>query len=157
MGRHPIENPHPETLARRARSRRLPNRQGKLTDHERNIAAALVTDSPGPITDIQEQALAVALRRTPAAIKTLIESARANFAAKAGRYVDIHSEATEAALKSGTVTGLQTALSGSQWAIERIAQDGARVVDKAAQQDVGQKIVIGIQMGGISPSVMDAK
>lgn len=129
------------------------NRKGPISLHERSAVASIVMDHPGPISAKQEQALAVTLRRTPAAVKALIEEARENFAAKASRYVEIHAQATEDALKNGTVAGLDTALRGSQWAIERIAQDGARIVDKAAQQDGGQKIVIGIQMGGITPSI----
>jgi len=130
------------------------NRKGPITMHERDAVAAIVMDFPGPLSATQEQALGVTLRRTPAAVKLLIEEAREKFASKAGRYVEIHAEATEAALKTGSVAGFDTALRSSQWAIERMSQDGARIVDKATAQEGGQKIVIGIQMGGITPPVV---
>lgn len=156
-------NPNADGTFVRQRPRRVKparhNRQGPTTDNEKDLVAAFVMDQPGTITDDQENALAVALKRTPGVIKKLIQDARHNFAAKAGRYVEIHAEATEKALSSGTVNGLETALKGSQWAIERIAEDGARVVDKATEAPAGAKIVLGIQMGGITTPgvVVDAK
>ena len=69
------------------------------------------------------------LRRSPEMVKDLIQDARVTFAKRAPRYVDIHLRATEKALASGTANGLDDGAPGSQWAIERIAQDGARVID----------------------------
>jgi hypothetical protein len=129
-------------------------RRGPITMNEKDAVAAIVMDQPGPISAQQEKALAVTLRRSPAAVKALIEEAREHFAAKAGRYVEIHAQGVEDALKNGTVAGLDVALKGSQWAIERIAQDGSRIVDKAADTNTGTKIVIGVQMGGITPPVV---
>ena len=134
-------------------NRYTPRRRGPITGNEQDLVAAFVMDQPGPISDKQERALTVALRRSPEAIKALIADARERFTAKAGRYVDIHAQATEDALKNGTVGGLETALKGSQWAIERISQDGARLVDKAADTNTGTKIIVGIQMGGITPTI----
>lgn len=133
------------------RKHAAPNRQGPLSAQEHAIVAAFVEEQPGPVTTQQANDLAAAMRRTPAAVKRMIEEARADFASKAGRYVTIHAEATEAALKSGTVTGLDTALRGAQWAIERMAADGARVIDKPSAGSGGSKILIGIQVGGIGP------
>ena len=75
---------------------------------------------------------------------------------RAPRYVDIHLRATEKALASGTAAGLDTALRSSQWAIERIAQDDARVIDppKAAASSAG-RILIGVEVGAINRSVTE--
>ncbi len=125
-------------------------RQGSVTQAERDLVSAFVLDQPGPITPKQERALTAALRRTPETVKGLIEDARLEFAGHAGRYVEVHAKAVDDALASGTVTGLDTAIRGSQWAIEKISSDGARVVDKAAGgESGGTKILIGIQVGGV--------
>jgi hypothetical protein len=129
-----------------------PGKRGPVTLHEKEAVASIVMDHPGPLSEIEAQALAVAFRRSPDTIKGLIDDARATFAAKAGRYVEIHAQATEDALKTGE---LDTALKGSQWAIERIAQDGSRVVDKTTDQTGGTKIILGISMGGISPRITE--
>jgi len=158
-GRPPKPRADGTFLPKRHRKVKPPmhNRQGPVTQNEKDLVAAYVMDQPSAVTPDQENALAVALKRTPLVVKRLIQDARQNFAAKAGRYVEVHMEATEKALQAGTVTGLDVALRGSQWAIERIAEDGARVVDKATEQNAGTKIVLGIQMGGIAPTVIEAK
>jgi hypothetical protein len=120
------------------------------------MVARFVMDQAQPITPVQERAMARMLRRSPETVRDLIQDARATFATRAPRYVDIHLRATEKALASGTVNGLETALRSSQWAIERIAQDGARVIDppKAAASS-GPRIVIGVEVGLIKRPVTD--
>ncbi len=130
-----------------------PKRTGPLAKEEYDLVAQFVTDQPNA-TPQQTNDLAAAIRRTPAAVKKMIEVARDNFASKAERYVDIHAAATEAALASGTATGLDTAMRGAQWAIERMTADGVRVIDKPAGGGAGgAKILIGIQVGGIGTPV----
>lgn len=126
-------------------------RVGSLTLAEKNVVAALVSDSPREISPNQVTALAKALRRSKSAIKSAIEDAQAEFHGSAGRYVEIHQQATEAALKNGSVAGLEAAMKGSQWAIERIAHDGARIVEAKGgeTQAAGPRVLIGIKVGGL--------
>jgi hypothetical protein len=123
---------------------------------ERDMVARFVMDQDQPITPVQERAMARMLRRSPEVIRDLIQDARVTFATRAPRYVDIHLRATEEALASGTVTGLDTALKASQWAIERIAADGARVIDPTkAVASSGPRIVIGVEVGLIKQAVTE--
>ena len=62
----------------------------------------------------------------------------------------------EKALASGTANGLETALRGSQWAIERIAQDGARVIDPPnGAPSSGPRILVDVAVGGIEPAMTE--
>jgi hypothetical protein len=123
---------------------------------ERDMIARFVMDQAQPITPVQERAMARMLRRAPEVVKDLIQDARVTFAKRAPRYVDIHLRATEKALASGTMNGLETALRGSQWAIERIAQDGARVIDPPnAAASSAPRIIIGVEVGAIKRGVTE--
>ena len=96
----------------------LHRRTGGPSVAEQNLVTALVLDSPTEVKPSQVTALAKALRRSPAAIKGMIEKAQESFRSKAQRYVDVHMEATELALAGGTVAGLEVAQKGAQWALE---------------------------------------
>ena len=119
----------PVTWPRSRQSSTRSRRTDPVSPIEREMVAKLVLDQAQPITPVQERAMARMLRRSPEVVKELIPGARVTFATRAPRYVDIHLRATEKALASGTAAGLDTALRSSQWAIERIAQDDARVID----------------------------
>lgn len=125
-------------------------RQGSITKAEKALIAQVVMDSPAEITPRQVNALATATRRSRQAIKKCIEDARDNFAASAGDYVEIHKEATMAALLKGDN---EQALKGSQWALTNISAEGARVVEKTVVAPSGSKIQIGIKLGGIKPAL----
>jgi hypothetical protein len=129
-------------------------KQGKPTDAEKAVVAAVVLDSPAEVTPQQVSALATALNRTPAAIKKLVQDARTMLVSSAGDYVAIHKLATEAALRAGDPKSLDVAIKASQWAIQNISADGARVVDKASTEPQGQRIFIGIKMGGMEKAVV---
>ncbi len=121
----------------------------KPSDAEKAVVAAVVLDSPAEVTPQQVTALATALNRTPAAIKKLVQEARTMLVSSAGDYVKIHKRATELALQNGDAKSLDVAIKASQWAIANISADGARVVDKASTEPQGQRIFIGIKMGGM--------
>lgn len=128
-------------------------RIGGPSDAEKNLVAAVVIDNPGEITGKQVAGLAKALRRSPAAIKSMIEDAREKFQGNAGRYVDIHMQATEAALRRGSDRSLETATKAAQWAVERSSGQGVRVIDpKVAAGEAGPagpRIMIGIKIGSV--------
>lgn len=122
-------------------------RSGALTKADKELVARVVLDHPCEVAPQQVNSLAKALRRSRTAIKQAVEEARENFVESAGRYVEIHRAATEQALSDGDN---ETALKGSQWAIAHISHDGARVVEKESSEPSGNRIMIGIRVGGVN-------
>lgn len=126
-------------------------RKGKVSEAERALVAQFVADQPAAITTAQVAALAKLTRRSKEVIQGLIADAREGFLAAAPRYAEIHKQATEAALAAGSVGGLEVALKGSQWALERATYDGMGVIEKAkgGGGDSGPRILIGIRVGAV--------
>jgi hypothetical protein len=120
----------------------------KPTDAEKALVAQVVLESPLAITDSQIGSLARGLRRSKESIKALIEEARENFVCSSQRYVDIHKEAMEQALKNGDAKSLEVASKGSAWAITNISAEGTRLIDKGKEENSGVKIMIGLKVGG---------
>ncbi len=133
------------------RNRRL----GRTTLPEQDLVAALVLDQPQPMTEQQIGNLSRVLRRSKEAIRDMVDHARENFVTRAERYVDVHAEATEAALKAGDPKSLEVATRSSQWALEHISADGARIVEKSATQGSGVKILIGVKIGGMNAPTLE--
>lgn len=129
--------------------KRATKRLGGTTQAEANLVAALVADQPREMTNQQVSSLAKVLRRSKDTTKALIEDARADFASKAPRYVEIHAQATEQALANGDAKSLEVAAKASQWAIAAMSQDGIRVVEKAEAGPTGMRIMVGVSMGGV--------
>lgn len=127
-------------------ARRDPKRRGAVTGAEKAMVKQFVGDLKEPATKAQVRALATLTRRTPLAIKRMIEEARQQFIGKARRYVEIHGEAVEEALQTGD---LEQAIKGSQWAITNLSAEGVRIVDKPNADAGGTKVMIGVQIGGI--------
>jgi hypothetical protein len=134
---------------KRTKTAAIGKRQGGVTDVERQTIKALVLDQPTEITPVQIKALATGLRRTPEAIKALIAEAREDFAAAAIEYVDIHKQAVMAALANGDSKSLEVARKGAAWAMTNIAAEGERVVERPDNGPQGNRIIIGVQIGGI--------
>lgn len=118
---------------------------------DKDLIANLVLQQGGELSATQIRALALATKHTRAAIKRLIETARDDFVASAGRYVEIHKQATEGALAEGDH---EQALKGSQWAMEKISGEGVRIVEKENTNATGSRIMIGIRVGGIDDPVV---
>lgn len=156
---------------------KTPNRF--IEDHHLRRASSLTRDTPLTKEEFAEKLLKVEawiqgqtelsrageyrvareLGLTRPELKALIERAKFNFAAKAERYVEAHAESVEAGLKLGNAAGLRMAAEASQWAMEHMALDGARVVDPPVKVEDhgGPKILIGVQVGGINqqPTTID--
>jgi hypothetical protein len=87
-------------------------------------------------------------------VRTIIDRARYKLAAHAEKYVAAHMESVEQAIvmgiKDGNANALGVAQRGAEWALERIGQGNARVLDVSkATGSVGPQIVIGIAVGGV--------
>ena len=139
----------PSPLAEAVKRRSNPGRKvARITKKERGIIEAVVSDSEQELTRKQVECLAITLRRDPKTIKALVAEARLKFAEQANRYVEIHHQAVEDALKHGTAEALEVAVKGSQWAIEHMSVEGESILEKAQHNDSGAKIMIGVVIGG---------
>ena len=123
-------------------------RGGSVTSREKELVAQFVMDQPAEVTPTQERALARVLRRSPAVIKTLVAEARENFVAGAGRYVEVHMQATEQALANGDPKSLEVAARSAQWALTNISAEGERIVEKPEASGGGPRVMVGIKFGG---------
>jgi len=103
-----------------------------------------------PVSTEQITALTKVLSRSRASIKKMVEEAREEFVESAGEYVQIHKEATIKALADGDN---ETAAKAAQWAMTNMSFDGARIVDKPTVEPTGTKIMIGVRLGGMNPTV----
>jgi hypothetical protein len=95
-------------------------RVGPLSDAEKTIVEQFASDQPCEVTQEQIKTLAKLMRRSPKAIREHLECAREAFACHAQTYVEIHREATERALASGTSQGLEVARRACEWAMENL-------------------------------------
>jgi len=84
-------------------------------------------------------------------VRKLVEEAKESFVESAVDYVRIHKQATDAALASGTVAGLEVAVGASQWAMENLSAEGARIIDRAAGKGSGGPVInVGVKIGGMN-------
>jgi hypothetical protein len=125
-------------------------RTGKVTEPEKALVKQFVLDHPGPLDKKQVKALATLTRRSVEQVQGVIEEAAVEFAEAAKDYVWIHKNATADAYSTGD---FETAIKGSQWAMEKIGKGNARVIEpaKGASDGGGTKILIGIKLGGMNP------
>lgn len=118
------------------------------------LVAQLVLDQPAEMSVSQVNALARTLRRSKDVVREMVERARENFVANAEDYVAIHKRAVDAALEDGDN---ETAMKGSQWAMQNISEQGVRVIEKAAEGPSGPRILVGIRIGGIDQPAVTVK
>jgi hypothetical protein len=136
-------------LPKPKRKRKLPKRTGVITKVEKDLIARVVADQSSEMTERQINALAVVTRRSKALVKKAVEEAHETFVDRSKRYVDIHLATVEQAFAKGTDKGLEVAQKGSQWAIENISEQGARIVEKKSDDtSTGTRIMIGVALGG---------
>lgn len=123
-----------------------------------NIVQSLVDRKKGLVTVKEVTALAQVTGTPKLDILRLIEEAKEKFSGAAVEYVDLHKQATQMALANGDAKSLEVATRAAQWAIEKIAHDGKRVIEKeqAAVGSSGTKILIGINLGGKNPTYTEA-
>ena len=134
--------------------RRSRRRHGKPTQQDQAIVEGVVANTPGGLKDSEVRALAKVMRKSPDVVTGLIVQARDKFLDSAERYVTIHKEAVEAALADGSAAALEQAIKGSQWAIENLAAEGQRIIDKPEKNSGnGVKIMVGVALGGLNGDV----
>lgn len=120
---------------------------GPLSAADKAMITQFALDQPREVTPKQISQLAQLTRRSPAAIKRVVEGAREAFAGSAETYVDIHLRATQGAEAKGDY---ETAAKAAQWAMTNVAFEGVRVVDRAQEGNAAPKVLIGIKLGGLT-------
>lgn len=131
-------------------------KKAQRTDVAQQIVNNAVAQRGGELPDIQVSRLAKTLRFTKDEIRDMVLVAKENLAVAAQDYVRIHQDAVRAALDNGDARSLQVAVQGSQWAMENIGVEGARVIDRTSGgADGGTKILIGVHLGGRNKLVED--
>ena len=124
---------------------------GGISKAEKDALAAIVAAVPREINAKEEKALAQVMGRSVATIHKTLTEVRAKFAQNADKYVDLHLQATEAAIADGDY---DTATKASQWMLTNVSKDGERVIDAPeANGPQSSKVVIGIQLGGLGNDV----
>jgi hypothetical protein len=133
-------------------------RGGGVTKVEQNLISQFVRDQPREITTSQVNSLAKVLRRSREVVRGMVETAREEFQASAEFYVNAHKTSVQRAMGVTNKDGeydpkaLDVAARASQWALENLAAEGVRVVDKpsAGKGETGPRILVGIQLGGLN-------
>lgn len=125
-------------------------RAGAPSQVEKDFVAQFVADQPGGLTTRQENALATALRRPRDTVRKMLDEAREIVAGNTVRYANIHLQAAEDALASDSMMGKEVAGKLAQWALTNASLDGKRVIDKAASENTGTKIIVGVKIGGVN-------
>lgn len=129
-------------------------RAGAPTTAEKSLVAQFVADQPAEVTPAQVSGLARVLRRSKDAVKKMVEEAKENLQASVDTYREIHLQATMDAAADESMKGKQVAIEASQWAMENIAADGVRVVEKTKSEGPsGPRIIIGVKVGGVDQPV----
>lgn len=127
---------------------RLTKSGSSITAAERDIIQRVVEQQPNTaLTERQVTGLAHALRRKPDTVKAVIEDARHELAMRTPRYMDVHMQATEGALRK---EDFDTAGKLAQWALENVSEDGQRVVEKGqGVPGSGVQVMIGLNLPGM--------
>lgn len=129
---------------------RKSKRTGSFSKVEKALVAQFVADQPTEVTPAQVSGLARTLRRSKDAIRKMVEDAKENLQASVDEYREIHLQATRDAAAADSVGGKEVAIKASQWAMENIAADGVRVVEKAKMEaPTGPRILVAVRVGGV--------
>lgn len=118
-------------------------RPGPASKSEQETVQDLLKQTPG---EVNVRALAKVLRRSTEYTRKLVEQARQNFAETADEYRQLHLTGVRDAISTGDPKGLDAGIRGAQWALENIAFEGQRMVEKAQKESGGTKVMIGVKL-----------
>lgn len=153
--------------ARASRGKHIPAKNALKLQTTTAIVQNLIDRKKGLVTERDVHALVTVTGTPKDQLVQIIEDARTKFSGAAVEYVDMHKEATRAALDLGKGTldadgalvggdakALDVATRAAQWAIEKAGHAGKRVIEKeqAVVGSGGTKILIGISLGGKNPT-----
>jgi hypothetical protein len=98
----------------------------------------------GLMGSLEATAIARRLKIDPRTVRGTIKAARASLAARAELYVELHAHAAAVAALAGDAKP-------AQWALERIAEEGERIIDppQAEQPVAPTTFNIGFKIGGL--------
>ncbi len=109
-------------------------------DEKIKAAVAQIVDAVLP------ESLAVIEATAKSEVKHRIWLAKRRLNMNVARYVDLHMEAAEGALREKNFEG---AGKMAQWAMQNASEGEARVIDKPDEGPAQSKVMIGIQLGGL--------
>ncbi len=123
-----------------------------------DLVQNLVDRKKGMVTVRDVKALAAVTGESPTRLQMILVEAKERFAASAVDYVNLHKQATEAAVANGDAKSLDVATRAAQWAIEKMSHKGERIIEKEVVKEgtSGTKIMIGLSLGGKNPSFIEA-
>jgi hypothetical protein len=151
-----------ELRAPSSRLRRSEDRDREREDRKRGPKSEEESDAITQLTmRLMDKLTAAEIARKaevdPRAVRTVIKAARASLASRAEFYVEAHAAATAVAALAGDAKP-------AQWAMERIAEEGERIVDAPEENKVQQAptFTLGFVVGGMPavkalPPVIDAE
>lgn len=142
-GLPPSRRPLPTPTKRRRAHPAIPRKGTTQLQKTEALIAAADEVIKGDATPVAA-AIAHGLEASGVSVRELVKSARSAFARRAEFYVEAHATATIIAAQKGNAEP-------AQWALERIAEDGERVVDSPKMAPTLQPaaVSIGIAIGGI--------
>lgn len=142
-GLPPSRRPLPTQTKRRRAHPAIPRKGSTQLQKTEALIAAADEVIKGEATPVAA-AIAHGLEASGVSVRELVKSARNAFARRAEFYVEAHMTATTVAAQKGNAEP-------AQWALERIAEDGERIVDspKATPTLQPAAVSIGIAIGGI--------
>ena len=122
-----------------------------------DLVQNLVDRKKGVVTVRDVKALAAVTGENLTRLQMILVEAKEKFAAAAVDYVNLHKQATEAAVANGDAKSLGVATAAAQWAIEKMSHEGKRIIEKEVVKEgnSGTKIMIGLQLGGKNPSFIE--
>jgi len=147
----------PPRLAKPSKShlfKKKHRKHGPFSATERAAVQAVVQVAPAHLpTKQQIVSLAKAINRPEGSVTAHITRARETFQANATRYVEIHKEAAELALKDGSDKALDVARKASEFAMQHAsAKDKSgkveRIIESQQTADV-PRVQIGLVLGGM--------
>lgn len=126
-----------------------PNAHRNLTNTEKALITQAVAANPA-MTRPQVNALAKSMNRNPVTIQKAIERARGAFMGSAEEFVALHKQGVRRAIEAGPDSrGFAEGLRSLQWAIERMKDGTARIVETVdGEGGGGTKIFVGVKVGG---------
>lgn len=97
----------------------------------------------------QQMAIKLGMGADGRTVRQVIKAARKAFAERVEDYVEIHHKAAIKAYENGDPKSLAVAIAAAEFALQRIAEDGDRVVDKESNAPTQPSLKIGIAIGGV--------
>lgn len=131
-----------------------PSTKGHYSDADKLAIEELALSNPTVSSDTLANGASRVLKRRKESIKRQVEAVREKFASQAESYLDAHNRVLEAALRASeedkNARAMEQARLASEWGLENISLDEARIVDKNKKEESSGVVVnVGLKIGGM--------